>query len=151
MNRRQSLCAYASGLDWIKKMFRKSLSLGVSIFTLSLVCASQAEAQQSLPTINVGGARQGNKPVARSNGSGRTNARTAALTRASTGSGGIGSGAVTGAGGTGSGIDPSWGVALASIDTQRQNQRRSAALSRRIFRRSLRDARVSRSITPSTM
>ena len=39
-------------------MSRKSLALGASILTLALACASYAEAQQSLPTINVGGAQR---------------------------------------------------------------------------------------------
>ncbi len=37
-------------------MSRKTLSLGASVLTLTLACASYAEAQQNLPTINVGGA-----------------------------------------------------------------------------------------------
>ena len=45
---------------------KKLLSLGVSAIALSLVAASYAEAQQNLPTINVGNARRGNK-VTRSN------------------------------------------------------------------------------------
>ena len=36
-------------------MSRKSLALGASVLTLALACASYAQAQQSLPTINVGG------------------------------------------------------------------------------------------------
>lgn len=39
-------------------MSRKTLSLGASVLTLTLVCASYAEAQQNLPTINVGGANK---------------------------------------------------------------------------------------------
>jgi iron complex outermembrane receptor protein len=56
-------------------MSRKTLSLGASVLTLALACASYAEAQQSLPTINVGGGakRTGGKPSANPN-SGRTNA-----------------------------------------------------------------------------
>ena len=83
-------------------MSRKSLALGASILTLTLACASYAEAQQSLPTINVGGARQGNKTAVRGNGAGRTTARTVAVASATTGSGGTGIG--TGAG-QGVGLD----------------------------------------------
>ena len=83
-------------------MSRNSLALGASILTLTLACASYAEAQQSLPTINVGGARQGAKTAVRGNGAGRTTARTAAVTSATTGSGGSGIG--TGAG-QGVGLD----------------------------------------------
>ena len=39
-------------------MSRKYLSLGVSALALTLVASSYAEAQQNLPTINVGGARK---------------------------------------------------------------------------------------------
>ncbi len=42
---------------------KKIFSLGVSAIALSLVATSYAEAQQNLPTINVGGARRGNKVV----------------------------------------------------------------------------------------
>ena len=56
-------------------MSRKSLALGASILTISLACASYAEAQQNLPTINVGGAarRTSGKPSTNPN-SGRTSA-----------------------------------------------------------------------------
>jgi len=35
-------------------MFRKGLTLGASVLVLSLVCGSYAQAQQTLPTIDVG-------------------------------------------------------------------------------------------------
>ena len=44
-------------------MSRKYLSLGVSALALTLVASSYAEAQQNLPTINVGGARKNTKKV----------------------------------------------------------------------------------------
>lgn len=46
-------------------MSRKSLALGASILTLALACASYAEAQQSLPTINVGGAQRVTRTASR--------------------------------------------------------------------------------------
>jgi iron complex outermembrane receptor protein len=71
-------------------MSRKSLALGASILALSLACGSYADAQQSLPTINVGGGakRTGGKPSGNPN-SGRT---TAAATPASGATGGQGIG-----------------------------------------------------------
>ena len=44
-------------------MSRKYLSLGVSALALTLVASSYAEAQQNLPTINVGGARKNTKKI----------------------------------------------------------------------------------------
>ena len=44
-------------------MSRKYLSLGASAIALSLAVSSYAEAQQSLPTINVGGARKNTRKV----------------------------------------------------------------------------------------
>lgn len=59
-------------------MSRSSLALGVSILTLSLACGSYAEAQQALPTINVGGARSaGGKPSANPGAGRNTGARVA--------------------------------------------------------------------------
>ena len=59
-------------------MSRKTLSLGASVLTLTLACASYAEAQQSLPTINVGGANKTTRvapPRSRPTGAGQmTNA-----------------------------------------------------------------------------
>jgi iron complex outermembrane receptor protein len=71
-------------------MSRKSLALGASILALSLACGSYADAQQSLPTINVGGGakRTGGKPSGNPN-SGRT---TAAASPASGATGGQGIG-----------------------------------------------------------
>ena len=45
---------------------KKILSLSVSAVALSLVAASYAEAQQNLPTINVGGSRRNNNKVVNS-------------------------------------------------------------------------------------
>lgn len=71
-------------------MSRKTLSFGASVLTLTLACASYAEAQQSLPTINVGGAARhtGGKPSGNPN-SGRTTAAPS-TTAGSTGGQGIG-------------------------------------------------------------
>lgn len=58
-----------------QKMSRKSLTLGASVVTLTLACASYAEAQQNLPTINVGGANKTTRvapPRARPTGAGQT-------------------------------------------------------------------------------
>ncbi len=84
-------------------MSRKSYAFTASILTLTLACASYAEAQQSLPTINVGGARQSNKSIARSNGSGRTSAPSP-VRASSTGAGGGGTSGNGGNSGSGTSI-----------------------------------------------
>ena len=56
-------------------MSRKSLALGASVVTLTLACTSYAEAQQNLPTINVGGANRTTRvapPRTRPTGAGQT-------------------------------------------------------------------------------
>ena len=65
-------------------MSRKYLSLGVSAIALTLVASSYAEAQQNLPTINVGAnsKRTGGKPNGKPNAS-RVNAPATPLAQTS--------------------------------------------------------------------
>lgn len=85
-------------------MSRSSLTLGVSILSLSLAWSPFAQAQQSLPTINVGGARQGNKVVSRGSGGGRTTGRPATVASISGPATGVGTGVAASGDGQG-GLD----------------------------------------------